>query len=262
MEDDGFKLVSGGRRKKGPTGITKKASGSGFTYKQSAKAGMERKEPSAEDVIQKIEERKTALAKCSFYSKVIESLFKPMGTFRDRAGEKEIDVVCYGVGALTASNPQHQFALILLLRDQFKLAGELHIFDPVMAKVDRAVAEHFQCVVIEKNERGHRPVTTPTLFYMPHCGHTLYNAVLRSNWPHLPRILILGNSFATYDTLLQGTRKDHPAPYVVAAPAQEVGFPKYEVQEVFNNMSLHTFEKPGGEVEGAGGGQESDPEVV
>lgn len=52
---------------------------------------------------------------------------------------------------------------------------------------------------IQVNEEGKRVVREDgmTLFYMPHCGHVLYNNVLWANWgPGVSRVCIVGNSFA------------------------------------------------------------------
>ncbi|KAJ3156136.1 hypothetical protein HDU86_004104 [Geranomyces michiganensis] len=125
-----------------------------------------------------------------------------------------------------------------------------------MSDIDQPVMEHFGCSVIAKNERGARSVTKPTLFFMPHCGHILYDAVLRSNWVSLPTILIVGNSFAAYDTLLQARDKRDQAPFLLAAggTVEEIPFPKgYEIPDVFNNTSLHSFAQVGGAVDVANG---------
>lgn len=42
-----------------------------------------------------------------------------------------------------------------------------------------------------------------TLFYMPHCGFSLYNGVVWSNWGEsLRKVTILGNRFSGYDELM------------------------------------------------------------
>ncbi|KAJ3016239.1 hypothetical protein HKX48_004150 [Thoreauomyces humboldtii] len=130
-----------------------------------------------------------------------------------------------------------------------------------MTSVDEEVAKSFGLSIISKNERGQRSIVRPTCFYMPHCGHTLYNAVLRTNWNDLPRLLVVGNSFSTYGTLLMGS--SNKAPFVCAAEADEVPFPKgFESPEVFNNTSLHWFRAAGRIVADAQVDGESDPEVL
>jgi len=43
-------------------------------------------------------------------------------------------------------------------------------------------------------------VSRRTLFFMPHCGKTLYGNVLEANWSRegLECLVVLGNSFASY----------------------------------------------------------------
>ena len=53
------------------------------------------------------------------------------------------------------------------------------------------------------NDLGKRAVEKHTLFYMPHCGFSLYNGVVWSNWgANLRNVTILGNRFSGYDELM------------------------------------------------------------
>ncbi|KAJ3166478.1 hypothetical protein HDU88_003347 [Geranomyces variabilis] len=257
MEDDGFTLYKpgrAGRRKPAPRPVERrsKAAQAQFQYRRSAPSGKAAgKTVTAANLIAEISFRKKSIQASKFYAALKENLQARIGAFRDPPAAA-IDVVCYGVGSMTAQSSQHQFALILLLREDLEFAGSFDIFDPVMSDIDRPVMLHFGCSMIAENERGARSVTAHTLFYMPHCGHILYDAVLRSNWASLPTILVVGNSFAAYDTLLQARDKRNQAPYLLAAGdlVEEVPFPKvYEVPDVFNNTSLHLFKQVGGTVE-------------
>ena len=63
---------------------------------------------------------------------------------------------------------------------------------------------HFGTHIIDQNELGCRSVTSPTLFFMPHCPMGLYHNILLSNWnkSSLGNVYIFGNSFAAYDERL------------------------------------------------------------
>ena len=63
------------------------------------------------------------------------------------------------------------------------------------------INEVFGCdCKVDRDKRCRRKVERKTLFYMPHCGKSLYNNILKSNWNEedLKRTIILGNSFDSY----------------------------------------------------------------
>ncbi|RKO88814.1 hypothetical protein BDK51DRAFT_16068, partial [Blyttiomyces helicus] len=124
-----------------------------------------------------------------------------------------------------------------------------HIFDPVLTDLDKRLATHYGFTVIVENERGSRPITRPTLFYMPHCGLPLYSSVLRSNWSPktLPLLAIIGNSFDAYAMHPQLHRQ---GPFVQRALKRVVECPFPDEFpggiSVFNNTGLHLFGDGGG----------------
>lgn len=64
-------------------------------------------------------------------------------------------------------------------------------------KSDAAIAGSFNVGVIEDNEHGRRCVDRKTVFFMPHCGKTLYENVLACNWgPAMEKLVIIGNRYA------------------------------------------------------------------
>lgn len=71
------------------------------------------------------------------------------------------------------------------------------IFCPYTTQSDVAIAEHFGLATIQQNECGKRAASAKTVFFMPHCGRTLYQNVLASNWgeqqQQLRDIAIIGN---------------------------------------------------------------------
>jgi hypothetical protein len=59
---------------------------------------------------------------------------------------------------------------------------------------DALIAERFGLRVLSENECGRRRVTTRTIFFMPHCGKSLYENVVASNWGRrLGDVVIVGN---------------------------------------------------------------------
>jgi hypothetical protein len=89
-----------------------------------------------------------------------------------------------------------------------------------------------------------------TLFFMPHCDATLYDAVLAANWPDsLARVVVLGNSFRGYAERVVDRRRLAPTPRLDEVAAWTCERPiadTFKVGGVFNNLSLHTFAEPDG----------------
>lgn len=109
------------------------------------------------------------------------------------------DIVCYGVGSFaTGSAPMWQFACILELRDSLAVEN-VYYYDPCTTALELELLKVFKIRVISENERGLRPVSVPTFFYMPHCAQFLYNNVLVSNWKSLDMMVMFGNSLHQYD---------------------------------------------------------------
>ena len=106
------------------------------------------------------------------------------------------------------------------------------IYDPVMTGLDAALCSAVGLTVMADSHSHSSDNTTPahlqpwctatdtdsvsvstafhsnTLFYMPHCPYLLYNHVLWSHWAphHLVRLVILGNSFDSYNMRHLGQR--------------------------------------------------------
>lgn len=61
------------------------------------------------------------------------------------------------------------------------------------------MAEHFGVGVIEANESGRRRASGRAVFFMPHCGKSLYENVVAANWGvSITDILIIGNRWALF----------------------------------------------------------------
>ncbi|KAI8822664.1 uncharacterized protein EV422DRAFT_566337 [Fimicolochytrium jonesii] len=278
MEDDGFQLVSRVRRRKSlqrPTPTQPKnppqPATPGFAYRRNPHGNVAAgKEKSVASVVGDVERCMTALRPTPFVQDLLRDLREVIAGIRTDMGT--MDCVSYGLGSFGSSRASvWQFALLLCVWEGMEdVFTPPELFDPVFTDLDKAVAGHYKCLIIPTNERGARPTTRPTLFYMPHCGHTLYDAVLRSNWSTLPGVVIIGNSFATYSTLLSSTAsggggghstkrssrtsvKDGEVKtgkkgtrYLLAAVEDanvvERAVGRWKLHpEVFNNTSLHSF---------------------
>ena len=156
------------------------------------------------------------------------------------------DFVCYGIGRLSESPiARYQFALYLLLWQQFKPSGQCLIYDPVFTSFDEQIINHFGLVLLTKNEEAKRQVASRTLFFAPHCGKPLYNNILWANWgPGLKNVVILGNSFRGYHEKMPLHLLNQEAAYIfcVLPIMEEVGFPlTFHHDDVFNDLSIHFF---------------------
>ncbi|POM67626.1 Protein Kinase [Phytophthora palmivora] len=185
------------------------------------------------------------------------------------ATNKRPKLVGYGLGSFCASsNAVHQLGFLVALRealDEGQMAVETNadeksdtiqhiaeIFDPAMNKSDAAIAKHFQLTVIQENEHGRRRVESNTVFFMPHCGKTLYQNVVASNWgPEIKSLVIIGNSFSAYgDRVLASQERQelllvNVLPYLKEVPLPcgvsktHDDFTRYEA--AFNDLSVHIF---------------------
>ncbi|KAJ3101353.1 hypothetical protein HDU97_001394 [Phlyctochytrium planicorne] len=164
-----------------------------------------------------------------------------------------LQCVAYGLGPIHSSSiARDQLSLLLLFKEYWNFTVES--YDPVYNELDVQVLNHFSVSIIPINEMGRRKITTPTLFYMPHCGHSLYANVIASNLStSLNDIIIIGNSFEAYHTmpkssthsallerisLLDSDKRKEPSKFLT-----EVPFPTtFTDKTVFNNTSLHLFD--------------------
>ena len=138
---------------------------------------------------------------------------------------KPAELVCFGLGSIFGSaNARWQLACALLLReclldgrgasdtpDAEQSAASrdvvlpVRVFDPVLSADEHKLLQgEFYCEPISHNESGARGVSgepnSITVFFMPHCPFSLYCNVLRANWGEdLSRVVIVGNSFSSYD---------------------------------------------------------------
>jgi SRR1 domain len=202
--------------------------------------------------------------------------------------------VCYGLGKVASSRQaRFQLALLLRVRELAPLGGPAVAYDPVQSLLDRAVLEALGVRCLDRNEEGKRRAEGPTLFFMPHCGKTLYSNVLWANWDRLGSVFVLGNSFAAYAEMLggggglraaaAGTPAEAMASLVAALPhtdevpleADEKACAERDIAGAFNDLSLHRFRVPDGLerppeyvaaacgcCDGNGGAAARDPELI
>ncbi|KAH8556981.1 SRR1-domain-containing protein [Umbelopsis sp. PMI_123] len=196
-----------------------------------------------QDVVQVLDRRREALLDSNFYSELLSIL-------QDKVvSESPHDIVCYGVGSIQESkNAQYQFILALLMRDLIKLPGALYIYDPIFTELDIKVCEHYNTEIIKDNEHGRRTVEQRTLFYMPHCGKSLYSNTLEANWnaEQLPNVIVVGNRFENYTESLLDRELKRDCPYLI--PAVKVvactPFPtEFDNNQIFNDLCVQTFPK-------------------
>ncbi|TMW63819.1 hypothetical protein Poli38472_002760 [Pythium oligandrum] len=176
----------------------------------------------------------------------------------EKAPEQALHIVNYGLGSFCSStNATYQLAFIKALAEAVRKAHPtvqltLEIYDPVMNASDRDIASHFGVATIEENECAKREVQTKTVFFMPHCGKTLYENVLATNWTsRLGDTVVIGNSFEAYsDRLIDSTARKSSLlvrvlPYISETTVSlnvlrdRDDFTLFEA--AFNDLSIHTF---------------------
>ncbi|KAJ3068538.1 hypothetical protein HDU99_003182 [Rhizoclosmatium hyalinum] len=249
MEDDGFTLV----KKKGKSSSSAKPASpqlpttskaqSGFTYKQSPKQNAKTAVPSASSIITSIRDIMDAMKRTSFYTQAIKDMnesTKPVS--------KDCHCICYGIGSIVESViSRHQLAFLLLLAEEYQFS-KMEAFDPIFSDLDTSILNELKVKIITDNEQGKRPIESETLFYMPHCGNSMYSNVLGANWlkGKLNLIGIIGNSFSGYACMPRQKLLESQSPYLtrIVPYVTEVSLTKeaYDRADVFNNTSYHTFE--------------------
>ncbi len=113
------------------------------------------------------------------------------------------EAVCLGLG-----QPEHsaialtQLAWFLDVAERLPLAAPVEVFEPLLSSLARAALERLGARVVSVNDEGKRRAAEAprrTLFFMPHCGKSLYSNVLWANWGEplaSGRVSIIGNSMA------------------------------------------------------------------
>ncbi|WVZ67681.1 hypothetical protein U9M48_016728 [Paspalum notatum var. saurae] len=137
-------------------------------------------------------------------SRLYRGLLPPDSLLRRRLGFlAPTRLSLLGVGSFESSPAARlQLALAALLRRDFlPEPASADLFDPVLSAVECAAAAALGFSVPSLDDGCRRRVEEPTLFYMPHCEASLYDALLAANWDspaQLRRVCVLGNSFRRY----------------------------------------------------------------
>ncbi|KAK9719973.1 hypothetical protein K7432_004456 [Basidiobolus ranarum] len=224
MEDNGFTLFKYNSRKN----------------QNRRKRRTDIKQVSADSVIELVEDRVDTLKHSEFYSQLKEII----ETCHISNLE---DIICYGVGSFEQSRTsQFQLGLVLLLRESLKIKGKMYSYDPVLTKIDLEVLQHYDIELIKVNEQAKRKVTALTLFYMPHCGKTLYNNVLASNWSRedIKNVLLVGNRLEMYHENEPTSKLRREVPHILEALdlIKCSPFPEeFDTNTIFNDTCLHQF---------------------
>ncbi|XP_065933928.1 uncharacterized protein [Magallana gigas] len=107
------------------------------------------------------------------------------------------EIVSYGLGNFAECLvARYQLALLVAVRDDLQVPpNSLLLYDPKFLSVEKDVLTSFGFQVLKENEEAKRCCERPTLFYMPHCGKSLYNNLLFANWSpdRLCHVVIIGN---------------------------------------------------------------------
>lgn len=160
-----------------------------------------------------------------------------------------------GVGSFESSPAARlQLALAALLRrDLLPGSATADLFDPVLSAVECAAAAALGFAVPSLDDGGRCRVAEPTLFYMPHCEASLYDALLDANWAQLRRVCVLGNSFRRYALQAEENRSGPAAKAKLVLQAEQLAWEERvdeagDVDEgdgfarAFNETSWHFFE--------------------
>ena len=122
---------------------------------------------------------------------------------------REMNIICFGLGSIDDNlSSRYQLALLLLLIDDIKSLFKINIklvefYDPIFSQIDKSLLEKkFKFQISNENLKCMHQLESLTMFYMPHCGKSLYNNLLYSNWSVnlLKKLIIFGNSFNTIKT--------------------------------------------------------------
>lgn len=105
--------------------------------------------------------------------------------------------------------------------------------------------------LLESDSQAFQAVKQPTLFFMPHCGVSIYHNLLASNWTpeRLSKVVMLGNSLvkiaSDWSGMAARLKKEKFKPQgvlrlveanaVVDVPVKECNFP---IRGAFNDMSI------------------------
>jgi SRR1 len=157
------------------------------------------------------------------------------------------EIICLGIGRVSeCSIAKHQLAFIAIIRKKFNIQ-KVQFFDPILNDGDRDILKRLDFVISSENKEGKYSVTSPTLFYLPHCPKQITNNLLYTNWSaeSLKNIILICNSFkqiieSTPERLLRPN-----AHYLLELSNRVTEFEienNFRFTDIFNDFSIHSFQ--------------------
>ena len=250
MSDDGFELVRAKRRRgrhdnaiRDKSQLIKDAKSTN-TFLPELSEGRAK---NVDDELLRLEDCKREVKESDFYSKFLTI----QTSLLERSGMTDVGIVCYGLGKISSCPiARYQFSLLLLMTSDLNVGPiKCHVYDPVFNDTDKELVVINGFSLIPFNEEGCRPVDSPTIFYMPHCGKLLYDNVLRANWScnRLSKVIIIGNKFNHYRERIVRSQLEREAPCIdrVLRYMTERALPTcFRHNDVFNDLAIHSFTVP------------------
>eukprot|EP01038_Epipyxis_sp_PR26KG_P005852 gene5852-8075_t len=128
---------------------------------------------------------------CSF-------LYNQFGTI---SSKKFDHMVCLGIGNFSTSDVSLlQLVVAVHLKLLFPSIGEVFIHDPQMSDMEFEFCNSIGFIPILTIIDLKKDKNKSILYWMPHCPYRLYCMILWNHWKYLNKIVIIGNSFASYST--------------------------------------------------------------
>ena len=99
----------------------------------------------------------------------------------------DLPIICLGLGTLTHRDSLIQLQLLIMLNSSVKYC------DPIFTSSEKKYLNS-----LGFKQANSIKVSDPTLFFMIHCPHEVYDEVVRENQSNLEHVIIVGNSFKGY----------------------------------------------------------------
>lgn len=157
-------------------------------------------------------------------------------------------IICLGIGRVSeCSIARHQLSLLAIIQQKLKIISA-KIYDPVLSNYDKVILERLNFEILSENKEGKYSITTPTLFYLPHCPKQITNNLLFANWKpeSLKNLILICNSFksiieSTPERLLRPNAHFllEINPFVTEIEIENC----FRFKDIFNDFSLHIFDK-------------------
>ncbi|XP_062823128.1 SRR1-like protein [Anolis carolinensis] len=189
---------------------------------------------------------------------ILQSLRKPFMMDEDEDNipsleklniSENFQCVSFGIGNFSScSVAKTQMAFLLLLLQELQISRDCcFVFDPVFSELELEVLCRLGLKVMAENEEGKHGISgVRTLFFMVHCGKSLYNNLLWSNWAPetLSKMAVLGNSFRGIQDRMPSKifQKEYSYIAKILPATDETPFPAHpQYMEIFNDTSVHCF---------------------